>query len=153
MTERPHDVMETYSASHLHKLLVSNQYAFDLTENGVERLLSIMDEYNHNTFIANQWDSFARDNLGESGDTPNYYATGDVDWDVSEGKQAWLLKDGYAVSQKWLDNGDGRVKKATQIDVTDTEFVDEKGVCWFPKDYMFICHVTDEAFSEVRDDD
>jgi len=150
MTDVPKDVMETYSPSHLHSLLISNQYAFDLTDSGVERLLSIMDEYDHTILIGNQWDSFARDNLGSSGDTPNYYAIGAVDWDVSADREAWLLKDGYAVSQKWLDAGDGRVTKATRIDVTDTEYVDEKGVCWFPKEYMFICEATDEALEAVQ---
>jgi len=146
MTEIPNSVMETYSAHHLMSLLVSNDHAVDLTEDGCERLLSMMNEYDSDVLIANNWDSMARDNLGSSGDSPNYYAIGNVDWEVSSDRQAYLLKDGYAVQQEWLDRGDGRLTKAKQIDVSDTKYVDEKGVCWFPKQYTFVVKPTEEAY-------
>ena len=146
MTNVPNSVMETYSSHHLMSLLVSNDHAVDLTEDGCERLLSIMNEYDSDVLIANNWDSMARDNLGESGDSPNYYAIGNVDWEVSSDRQAYLLKDGYAVQQEWLDRGDGRLTKAKQIDVSDTKYVDEKGVVWFPRDYVFVVNPTEEAY-------
>lgn len=146
MQEVPQHVMECYSPHHLMSLLVSNDHAVDLTEDGCERLLQIMDEYDSSVFIANNWDSMARDNLGSSGDSPNYYAIGNVDWDVSSDRQAYLLKDAYAVQQEWLDRGDGRLTKAKQIDVSDTKYVDEKGVCWFPKQYMFVVTPTEECY-------
>jgi len=141
----PDDIMETYSASHLVSLSVSNEHAFSLTEAGAERLLQIASEYDAEVFISTQWDNMARENMGESGDTPNYYAIGQPNWEVSAGRGAWLLENAYAVQQEWLDRGDGRLTKAKQIDVTDGDYVDDEGVCWFPKDYTFICLLTDEV--------
>jgi len=77
------NIREAYSASHLSTLLVSNQHAVDLTDDGCERLLSVMDEFDCLHCITNNWDSMARENLGSSGDTPNYYAIGTINIDVS----------------------------------------------------------------------
>jgi len=131
------NIREAYSASHLSTLLVSNQHAVDLTDDGCERLLSVMDEFDCLHCITNNWDSMARENLGSSGDTPNYYAIGTINIDVSTNRQAWLLEDGYAVQQEWLDRGDGRLTRVKEIDVTDGDYVDDVGACWFPKQYTF----------------
>jgi len=138
--------METYGSHHLMSLLVANEYAVDLSEDGCERLLTMMDKYDSEVLLGTNWDSMARDNLGDSGDTPNYYAIGNVDWDVSSDRQAYLLKDAYAVQQEWLDRGDGRLTKVKQIDVSDGKYVDEAGVAWFPKQYVYVCAAAEEAY-------
>lgn len=138
MTAIPNTILTAYDADHLHSLVDSNEHAHSLTVTECDRLYSVSSQRDTSMIITTDWATLARENLGSRNNKPNYYGLCDINWDVSEHKGAWLCENATAVTRDWLATGDGRKRTLQNVDVTDTEYVDEKGVLWWPKEYTFV---------------
>lgn len=147
MSDVPADVVEVFDASHLQQVLDAAEFGVGVSEAEADRLLSVADE-GHRDVICTTWDGFCYDNLGET-NGPNRFVVAEIDYERSSGSKAWIVDSALVVQQDWLQTDDGRKAKTQFLDMTDGneqfDGWDEVGQGSFPKDYVFACHVDDEA--------
>jgi len=137
-TNIPNTVLTAYDADHMHSLIESNNNASTLTHEECDRLYSVLTDSHTDVVITTTWVGLARDTFGVRNNQPNQYAHCTINWDVSVDKGAWLCENVAAITHDWLQTGDGRKKQTETVDCTNTEFVNEEGVCWWPKEGTFI---------------
>lgn len=162
----PKNVTEAYTADNLVQIVDANEFGPKLGSAAAERIIEVARQRTQargaateapekDFLIATNWDNFCRETFGSSkvgaNNVPNRFALGTIDWEVSGGKQAYLVKNAVALQQGWLNSGDERKTKASEIDVTDDGYVDEAGVMWVPKDYTMVVELSDELVREEMD--
>lgn len=160
------DLPTAYDAEHLHELLSANKNCPpNVTGEMVEMIVDAIrerdgietafDSLDHVQLVFTDWDKFCRQKFGESrrhgNEIPNRFAVCKIDFDVSDGRDAWLCKEADAVQMGWLLSGDGRKTKLSPIDQSDTEHVNDARTFWAPKEYVSVVTIHADCLAPDTD--
>lgn len=112
------------------------------TERTRTRLDGPMDEGKDYVFVSN-WQNMTEDKLGRHDGHINMLAVGRIDFDTSDGKEAYLVKDAAVPQWKWLLEGDGRMNDVVDVDLSDGDYHDDPKEMWWPRDYAIVVEIAD----------
>lgn len=93
--------------------------------------------------FTSDWQNMVQEKLGSHGDRANEFALGVINPDISSGKDAYLVEEGIVPQWRWLESGDGRMNDVIEVDLTDTDYHDNAGEMWWPKDYTLVVELAD----------
>jgi len=160
----PETVASAYTTDHLVQLVEANEYGPTITEPMADRLIDLATRRTQargtdathvgerDFLVMTTWDEFCRNTFGgddvKEHNVPNRFALCVPDFEVSSGREAWLCKEAVAVHQGWLESGDGRRTEMTTIDQSDTQFHDDPGEFWCPKECTGMVGFGDELVYE-----
>lgn len=143
------------SAEDLQTIITGDQYAPDeVTIEMCERLVGLAAERTQTRgespfeqekdyLFTSDWVNMVGDKLGYHNDRANQFALGRINESASTGKDAWLVADAIVPQWGWLETGDGRMSDVVDVDLTDTDYHDEPGEMWWPRDYTLVIEFRD----------
>lgn len=162
MTMIPDNILEVYDADHLQTVIDANELGPEgVTEAMCERIIDVahqrtqsrmegpLDDTKDPQLVFTNWDQFCRETFGSDSGSPNRFALTEINWDVSDDRQAWLCEEAVAIQQGWLESGDSRRTQLEEIDVSDDEYVDDPGTFWCPKEYTTALTFADELLRDM----
>ncbi|WP_226041213.1 hypothetical protein [Natrinema sp. DC36] len=156
----PKKVVSAYGSDELVQIVESNEFGPEINSDMAERLIELAKqrtqsrgnplEVTKDYLLCTTWENFCWDTFGgsEKGDetVPNRFALVTPNFGVSG--DAWLCKNAVTVDQWWLEEEDDRRSQIEEIDQSDSEFHDESGVFWAPKDYTALIGFGDGLVQE-----
>lgn len=95
--------------------------------------------------FTSDWQNMVQEKLGDHSGRANQFALGTIDFETSEGRDAYLVKNAVVPQWQWLETGDGRMHDVVPVDLTDTDYHDEPRVMWWPRNYTAVIEFEDSV--------
>lgn len=151
-----HDFPTAYVADEFREMVNANDDCPSLADGEMQRLLDLaqqrasvrdgLEDDQSECLIATTWSGFTNDEFGFDNGSPNQFAMGVFEGNVSTGKGADLFTDTVVIQHGWLTTGDGRRNQVEAYLDEDYGNADE-GDLWLPngaQKYIAVIALSDE---------